>query len=265
MLDCAALELAVSVVGHVSPTFHDLKANDRSRVESLSRLSKFIFTFGKRHVEVPTRRRRVNQCQKPTGWVGRFVLRRMNASHSKLTDWGLRHVSFESHFTILDVGCGGGRSIRKMAAIANAGKVYGVDFSEDSVATSRKTNAVSIESGRVEIRHASVSALPFPDNMFDTVTAVETHFWWPDLPGGVREIRRVLKPGGQLALIAEIYRDANTLTSRLAEQQAGRTGLTLLSVGEHRALLAAEGFVDVEIDTAIDHGWICATGRKPAM
>jgi len=124
-------------------------------------------------------------------------------------------------------------------------------------------NAVAIETGRVEIRHASVSALPFPDSMFDTVTAVETHFWWPDLPGDLREILRVLKPHGQLALIAEIYRGANTLTSRLAEQQAARTGMTLLGVDEHRDLLGAAGFVDVQIDTDVDRGWICATGRKP--
>jgi SAM-dependent methyltransferase len=213
---------------------------------------------------VSTRDRRVNQCQKPTGWVGRLLLRRMNASHSTLTDWGLGLVCFEPDATILDVGCGGGRTISKLAAIANEGKVYGVDFSEESVAASRKMNAVSIETGRVEIRHGSVSALPFPDNMFDTVTAVETHFWWPDLPGDLREILRVLKSRGQLALIAEIYKGANTLTSRLAEQQAARTGMTLLSVDEHRDLLAAAGFVDVQIDTDVDRGWICATGRKPA-
>ena len=187
----------------------------------------------------------------------------MNGSHSKLTDWGLRHISAEPHATILDVGCGGGRTISKLAVMAKAGKVYGVDISEESVATSRKTNAVSIETGHVEIRHASVSALPFPDNMFDTVTAVETHFWWRDLPGDLGEILRVLKSHGQLALIAEIYKGANTLTSRLAEQQAARTGMTLLGIDEHVDLLATAGFVDVEIDTDADKGWICATGRKP--
>ena len=226
-------------------------------------MSKFLFTFGKRHVDVSTHGRRVNQCQKPSGWIGRLLLRRMNGSHSKLTDWGLRHVCAEPHATILDVGCGGGRTISKLAAIAKAGKVYGVDFSEESVATSRRMNAVYIETGRVEIRHASVSALPFPDDMFDTVTAVETHFWWPDLRGDVREILRVLKSHGQLALISEIYKGANTLTSRLAEQHAARTGITLLSVDEHRDLLATAGFVDVQIDTDVDKGWICATGRKP--
>ena len=66
-------------------------------------------------------------------------------SHSKLTDWGLKHVSIESGYTILDVGCGGGRTVNKLAAIATQGKVYGVDYSDASVAATKKTNARWIE------------------------------------------------------------------------------------------------------------------------
>src|SRR6185312_16220335 len=82
----------------------------------------------------------VNQCQKPTGWLGRFVLWNMNSRHSKVTDWGLSHVSVGKHHTILDVGCGGGRTVGKLAALAPQGKVYGVDFSRQSVAVSLKEN-----------------------------------------------------------------------------------------------------------------------------
>jgi ubiquinone/menaquinone biosynthesis C-methylase UbiE len=67
-----------------------------------------------------------------------------------------------------------------LAATATDGNVYGVDYSEESVAASQRTNAHGIETGRVEIRLGSVSQLPFSDDMFDLVTAVETHFWWPD-------------------------------------------------------------------------------------
>ena len=101
-----------------------------------------------------------NQCSKPSGWLGRFTLWRMNASHSKLTDWGLQHVSIANNYTILDVGCGGGRTVSKLAAMATQGKVYGVDYSEESVAATKRTNAHWIELGRVEVRHGSVSQLP---------------------------------------------------------------------------------------------------------
>lgn len=205
----------------------------------------------------------VSQCQKPRGWLGRFVLWNMSSRHSKVTDWGLAHVSVNERDTILDVGCGGGRTVSKLAAMAAQGKVYGADFSEESVAASTRTNARWIEMGRVEIRQASVSQLPFPDGMFDLITAVETHFWWPNLPGDMREVFRVLKPGGKLLIIAEVYKGANTTVSRLAEKYAGQTGMALLSVDEHRELFANAGFSDIQITPEPGKGWICGVGRKP--
>src|SRR5262249_39012078 len=153
----------------------------------------------------------LNQVRKPTRWVGRMFLWSMNRSHSVLTDWGLSHVRIATGFAILDVGCGGGRTIRKLAELASEGRVLGVDYSLGSVEASRATNARLIEAGRVEIRQASVSKLPFPDATFDLVTAVETHYYWPDLPGDMREVLRVVKPGGALAIIAEAYKSAGLL------------------------------------------------------
>lgn len=204
-----------------------------------------------------------NQCSKPTGWLGRFSLWRMNASHSKLTDWGLEHVSIEDGYTILDVGCGGGKTVSKLAAIATLGKVYGVDYSSESVAATTRLNAQWINLGRVETRHGSVSQLPFPDGMFHLITAVETHFWWPNLPGDMREVFRVLKPGGTLIIIAEVYKGANTTVSRLAEKYASRTAMKLLSVEEHRELFINAGYSEVQVIEERNKGWICGIGRKP--
>jgi fibrillarin-like rRNA methylase len=75
-----------------------------------------------------TATRRGGQCQKPSGLLGRFVLWQMNARHSKVTDWGLRHTAIQDHETILDLGCGGGRTVFKLAAVATRGKVYGIDY-----------------------------------------------------------------------------------------------------------------------------------------
>lgn len=205
----------------------------------------------------------VSQCQKPHGWLGRLTLWRMNKSHSKLTDWGLSHVSIAPHDTILDVGCGGGRTVSKLAALATQGKVYGVDYSAESVVVSQKTAAQAIAADRVEIRQASVSQLPFSDNTFDLITAVETHFWWSNLEGDMGEIFRVTKPGGSLILIAEIYKGANTMAAKLAEKFAERSPITLLSPDDHRDLLTNAGYSDVQIDAQPDKGWITATGKKP--
>lgn len=205
---------------------------------------------------------RVNQCQKPAGWLGRFVLWNMNSRHSKVTDWGLSHISIGKRETILDVGCGGGRTVTKLAAIASEGKVYGIDHSAASATFARKLNQALVATGRVEIQEASVSELPFPENTFDLVTAVETHFWWPDVPGGMREILRVLKPGGTLIIIAEIYKGADTATARLSEKYAPVSGMKMLSVDEHRELFANAGYSDIQVVAESAKGWICAIGKK---
>lgn len=212
-----------------------------------------------------SRRTRVTQCQKPTGLLGRFVLWNMNSRHSKATDWGLSRVSIEAHDTILDVGCGGGRTVSKLAAIAAQGKVYGVDFSGASVAFANRINKQWIDVGRVEIREASVSQLPFSENMFDLVTAIETHFWWPDLPAGMHEILRVLKPGGTLIIIAEVYKGAQTRTAKFAEKYLPLSGMALLSVDEHRSLFENVGYADVRVIKDASKGWICGIGKEPSL
>jgi SAM-dependent methyltransferase len=201
------------------------------------------------------------QCQKPRGWVGRVVLWSMNRRHSSLTDWGLRHVSIGTHDTILDVGCGGGRTVSKLAAAAREGKVYGIDYAEASVAAAERTNRQFIALGRVEIRQASVSDLPFGDNTFDLVTAVETHFWWPDLGAGMREVFRVLKPGGRVVIIAEFYNGGKH--AKYVDRLSRWTTMAMLDVDQHKAMFTAAGFRDVQVVEDSAKGWIYGTAVKP--
>ncbi len=186
----------------------------------------------------------------------------MNSRHAKVTDWGLSHASIGKGDIILDVGCGGGRTLSKLAAIATQGKVHGIDHSTESVAMAMRTNKQWIDIGRVEVREASVSRLPFSDGAFDVVTAVETHFWWPALPTDMREVLRVLKPGGQLILIAEVYKGAQAFTSKAAERYSEKTGMALLSLEEHRELFAVAGYSDVRVIAEPSRGWICCIGSK---
>lgn len=203
----------------------------------------------------------INQVKRPTRWVGRIFAWIMNISHSGLTDWGLEHVQIQPHFAILDVGCGGGRTIEKLAAMAPNGMVFGVDYAKGSVAASRAKNAQLIKAGRVYIHQAFVSALPFPDNRFDLVTAVETQYYWPDLVNDMREILRVLKPGGTLIVILESYKRGSY--NWLQRPVMKLLKASNLGVDEHRALFAAAGYTGIEIFEERRKGWICCVGKKP--
>ena len=201
------------------------------------------------------------QVRKPSGWLGRRVVRAMNLSHATMADWGLQQVTVPKNAAILDVGCGGGRLVRRLSALASEGKVIGLDYSAASVAVSRDTNAKEIEAGRVEIERGSVAALPFPDRTFDLVTAVETHYYWPDLPANVREILRVVKPGGTFALIAETYRGGPFRLLYGIVMPLLRAAF--LSGTEHRDLLTQAGFTEVATMHVSGRNWICVTGRRP--
>jgi ubiquinone/menaquinone biosynthesis C-methylase UbiE len=153
-------------------------------------------------------------------------------------------------------------AVQKLAAIATEGKVFGIDFSEESVTVSQRTNKQLIEMGRVEIRHGSVSCLPFADDMFDLVTAVDSHYYWPDLVADLQEVLRVLKPGGRLVIIGETYKGGKY--DARDRKFVAVVKLAYHSVNELGDLLSRAGYSEVQMFEEYDRGWICGIGRKPS-
>lgn len=202
----------------------------------------------------------VQQCRKPAWLPGRLVAEGMNLSHRRLSAWGLSHVDIDEGSSILDVGCGGGQTIKALATRAADGRVFGIDYSPASVATARRTNAALLESGRVGIGLGSVSTLPFRADTFDLVTAMETHYYWPDLLADCREVQRVLKPGGAFAIVAETHRGGRM--DWLYRPAMRLLRAKYLSAEEHRDLLTQAGYVNVETFEHHTTGWLCAVGRK---
>ncbi len=179
----------------------------------------------------------------------------MNIGHFGLTRWGLTKVEIAENATVLDIGCGGGRTLERLASLARLGKAVGIDYSEDSVAVARKRNQQLIANGRVEIFHGSVSSMPFSDTTFDCVSAVETFQFWPDIAADLTEVRRVMKPGGQLVIIAGMYSGSRFDKRNMRLIKAG--GMRCFSVQEYEEALQDAGFPVVAVSVEPRKGWIC--------
>jgi len=180
-----------------------------------------------------------NTNARPEGWLGRFALRMMNLTHTPMAQWDLSFIDFQPDWTILDVGCGGGKNIARMLKRCPQGQVYGIDYSEESVAMSRKKNS-SLLGSRCFIEQGNVMELPYEDGKFNLVTAVETVYFWPNLPNCLQEVRRVLKSGGKFAILVEVV-DSDSKWTSVVE------GTTAYSPEDLKKLLDEAGFTQTEI------------------
>ncbi|MDR1422895.1 MAG: class I SAM-dependent methyltransferase [Coriobacteriales bacterium] len=196
----------------------------------------------------------LKNCRKPQGLMGRFVAKGMNAGHTEISKWGISHLRLPRDAHVLDIGCGGGANIRRLLTMCPAGRVCGVDYSEESISVSRKLNAASMGT-RCEIKRASVSALPFEDGTFGAALAFETVYFWPDLATDFHEVNRVIKPKGIFLICNEICDPANTVwTSRI-------DGMRIYSKEELAGLLSGNGFSVLESWTHTS-GWLCIAAIK---
>ncbi len=180
-----------------------------------------------------------SQCARPEGTLGRAMLCFMNYTHAPLTNWGLKLVHVQDGWTMLDVGCGGGFTIRRLLNRSKDAQVYGIDISEESVTKARKVNADVLDK-QVYVTQGSAEQLPYSDEMFDLVTAVETVYFWPNLPDCLQEVRRVLKPGGKFAIMVEVV-DSDSKWTSIVE------GMTAYTPEQLKTLLDDAGFIQTEI------------------
>ena len=171
--------------------------------------------------------------------MGRAMLKFMNLCHAPLTNWGLKLVKIQDGWTMLDIGCGGGATLQRLLKRSKDAQVYGIDISEESVAKAMKVNADVLDE-QVFVTQGSAEKLPYEDGMFDLVTAVETVYFWPNLPDCLKEVYRVLKQGGKFAIMVEVV-DGDSMWTNVVE------GMTAYSPEELKKLLDDAGFTQTEI------------------
>ena len=198
----------------------------------------------------------LENTRKPVGLGGKIMVTMMNVGHSVVARWGLQFLNAAPDAKVLDCGCGGGATIRRLLKKCPQGIVKGVDYSSVSVKKSKKVNEAAIAEGRCAVLQGSVAALPFKTDEFDAVTAFETVYFWSDLSRCFQEVYRVLKPGG----VFLICNESNGDTDKDEKWTEIIGGMTIYKDAELKTYLEQVGFHDVQIHKK--KSWLCITVRK---
>ncbi|WP_212935707.1 class I SAM-dependent methyltransferase [Bacillus hominis] len=189
--------------------------------------------------------RLIEQAKNPRGTIGSSMLYIMNAAHTRLTNWALQKIHIREDAVILDIGCGGGKTIHSLSRLTPHGKIYGIDYSEQAVENSKKTNTKDVETEKVIIHQASVSSIPYTTNFFNLITAFQTHYFWPDVEHDMKEVFRILKPNGSFLLVAETFKIQYHMNKfKTTEELVNlfyKTGFTSVQCYEERGCLCVIG------------------------
>lgn len=193
--------------------------------------------------------RLIEQAKKPNGWIGSWMLRVMNIAHRGMNAWFIRQGAINDGDRVLDIGCGGGKTLQILSKLNPNGIIYGIDISSQAVKETIKMNEAQVKNGSVIVKEASVSSIPYEDQFFDAITAFQTHYFWPSLEQDVAEVWRVLKSGGKLIIIAELYK-------MKYHMEVYQTPAVM------KELLERTGFQTVYVTEKSSKGWLCITAIK---
>jgi ubiquinone/menaquinone biosynthesis C-methylase UbiE len=128
----------------------------------------------------------------------------MESEHRPIVEPTLAMMKIGPRDEVLDVGCGGGWLVREIASRVPQGHVLGMDVSNEMIARARRSSA---QWRNVEFVVGGVDAIPRDADSFDKVISVESSYYWPDPAAGIRDIFRVVRPGGSAWILINYYRD----------------------------------------------------------
>ncbi len=163
----------------------------------------------------------------------------MERDHRRIAEQTLALMNLRPDENVLDVGCGVGWLCRLIAERVPEGRVVGMDVSDEMV---RRARQASVELGHVMFVVGGVDEIPWEGSFFTRAISVESAYYWPEPVRGLREIFRVLRPGGSAWVLINYYRD-NPHCHQWGALLAVPT--RLLSAEEWAGLFREAGFAEV--------------------
>jgi ubiquinone/menaquinone biosynthesis C-methylase UbiE len=139
-----------------------------------------------------------SQLGKPHGLLAPLTGKKMNESNHALYQLTFATMNPEDKDQILEIGFGNGKFFADLNARAHKLQISGIDLSHEMVTEAVKNNSDLFESGFLKVMVGDSNDLPFPDNSFNKVFCINVIYFWEKPADHLKEIYRVLKPGGQI-------------------------------------------------------------------
>ncbi|WP_052447399.1 class I SAM-dependent methyltransferase [Clostridium polynesiense] len=145
------------------------------------------------------------QFANPQGNLGKLSGLLMQIKDKNQSSWVVANSKVKPKSSVLEVGFGPGLGIESASGFAFEGFVAGIDISDIMLQTATKRNSEKIRQGKVELLKGDVMEIPFEDYYFDLVFSVNSIQYWEDVQESLREIKRVLKDNGEIAIAMHPY------------------------------------------------------------
>jgi arsenite methyltransferase len=178
------------------------------------------------------------QLGHPDGWRGQLVGRILNRANRTFVQAAVEAAGLVPGAVAADLGFGGGVGLRMLLdTVGPTGRVYGVDVSRTMLERARVRFADEWAAGRLELIGGSLVDLPLAEDSVDAIITVNTFYFLEDPRPALREITRVLRPGGRVVIgIGD--------PDEMARFPVTAHGFHLRPVAELVAAMAAAGLAD---------------------
>ena len=128
----------------------------------------------------------------------------MEQDHLPITLPVLSKMRLAASDNVLDVGCGSGWLSRRIGKTVSEGRLVGMDISDEMIRIARRNSA---DQHNLMFMVGEVAEIPWQPDFFSHVISVESAYYWPNPAAGIKEIFRVLQPGGSAWMLINYYRD----------------------------------------------------------